>query len=432
MVAGMTRDTARKPALQTMASGKWAAKYFPVLKIAGDAALRSPVALNKAVCVIGRRLGVHLPLNSTKVSKVHALIVRQRGGVYIRDLASRNHLYVNDMPVTETELTDGDAVRVGPYTLHCASGFNTSHDEAGASPAIAPAALPAPEATLQVLGDSTRVALDGRAILIGQREDCELTLADERVAPVHAVVFEMDGKRFLRDLNSSAGAFVNNQTVHQQELAAGDEIRIGRSRIRYEVEGMATMAADPPVERAIDLSELDEEGPIPVDHAEAEEAADPVDHPLSQAVAERPEPELADRIKLDDGLPALGVIDAAVQDVTVEPICPDERASNSPDLVSIPLPTGGGLEWTQPDRPAPLHPLPGVEPGFETAADDLDLRDAAQVAHPFAGEEASEAKDPDANVPHEGEATRKLDRIVSELADKVAELETTWKEAKDA
>jgi pSer/pThr/pTyr-binding forkhead associated (FHA) protein len=425
---------ARRPQLNTISSRKWAAKFFPILKVVGDETVRAPVALNKAVCVIGRRLGVHLPLSSSKVSKVHALIVRQRAGVYIRDLASRNHVYVNDSPVTETQLTDGDAVRVGPYTLHCASGFNGAVEEATEVPNTPTPA--APEAALRVVGDSTRVPLDGRAILIGQREDCELTLADDRVAPVHAVVFEMDGKRFLRDLNSSAGTFVNNESVHQHELSAGDEIRIGRSRIRYEVEGVAAVDEEVPIERAIDLSALDGEGPISLD-SDGEGTADPIDHPLSQpaAAATAPEVDLADRIRLDEEETpaAVGLIEAAVQEVVVEPICPDERpAANSPDIVSIPLPTGGGLEWTQPERPAPLTPLPGVEPGFEAPPDDPDLRDAAQISHPFAGEEITGANDPESPAPAAADdhTTRKLDRIVSELADKVAELETTWKQAK--
>src|SRR5688572_26752646 len=99
----------------TFASKHGAARYLPILKIAGDAAVRAPVALNKAVCVIGRRWGVHPPLASKLVSKLHALIVRERDGVYVRDLASRNHVFVNDQPVRETDLTTGDVVRVGPY-----------------------------------------------------------------------------------------------------------------------------------------------------------------------------------------------------------------------------------------------------------------------------------------------------------------------------
>jgi len=393
---------ARKPALNTISSRKWAAKLFPILKVAGDESIRAPVALNKAVCVVGRRLGVHLPLNSTKVSKVHALIVRQRSGVYIRDLASRNHLYVNDEPVVETALNDGDAVRVGPYTLNCASGFGPAEDNGELGPGIAPGA---PGATLDVVGEETRLPLGARAVLIGHREDCELNLADDRVAPVHAVVFELDGKHVLRDLNSSAGTFVNNQSVHQKELEAGDEIRIGRMRVRYVVDGMPVAAEEEgtPVERAIDLSELDDEdAPIAL---EGEEVEDPADHPLTTPVVAIPAAE--DLIQLEEDVSAPGVIDAGVEAVVGE----DEKDKASPDVVSIPMPTTGGLEWSQEDRPAPLQPLPGAEPGFEEGTDDPD--------RPIVADGETE------------ESARKLDKIVAELSDKVAELETTWREVKE-
>jgi pSer/pThr/pTyr-binding forkhead associated (FHA) protein len=348
-----------------------------------------------------------LPLNSTKVSKVHALIVRQAGGVYVRDLASRNHLYVNAEPVTEAERSAGDAVRGGAFTLQCASGFGG--EDGGAEetgPGVAPGA---PRAALEVVGEAARVPLGARTALIGHRDDCELSLADDRVAPVHAVVFELDGKHVLRDLNSSAGTFVNNERIHQEELTPGDEIRIGRVRVKYAVEGMPEADdEESPAGRPIDLAELDDELPIEVETeaVESDEVEDPANHPLTTPVVALP--ALEDLVDLEE-VSVPGVIDAGVSAVTAEPVCPEEKAS-SPDVASIPLPTRGGLEWSQENRPPPLQPLPGAEPGFEEGADDPDR---------------PEARDGDDSP------ARELDRIVSELSDKVAELETTWREVKE-
>ena len=44
--------------------------------------MHGPVALTKDVCVVGRDGSVHLPLRSRLVSKVHALIVRDRHCVF--------------------------------------------------------------------------------------------------------------------------------------------------------------------------------------------------------------------------------------------------------------------------------------------------------------------------------------------------------------
>jgi len=210
--------------LKPLSSKAWAAKYFPVIKIAGDPTVKAPVALNKSVCVIGRRLGVHLPLNSTKVSKVHALIVRQRNNVYIRDLASRNHVYVNGLAVRETDLDTGDSVKVGPYTLHCESGF-TQSAQVAARPTPPP--VPAPDATLQIVGEDAPRPLEGRALLIGQREDCDLVLDDQRVSPVHAVIFELDGKHVLRDLNWLFNATQSSIDFDEDPVLSGSVINYG-------------------------------------------------------------------------------------------------------------------------------------------------------------------------------------------------------------
>jgi hypothetical protein len=101
------------------------------------------------------------------------------------------------------------------------------------------------------------------------------------------------------------------------------------------------------------------------------------------------------------------VIDGGVEAVVGE----EGKVEALPDVVSIPLPTRGGLEWSQEDRPAPLQPLPGAEPGFEEGAGDPDR--------------------PAGSDGESGESARKLDKIVAELSDKVAELETTWREVKE-
>src|SRR3954471_6087948 len=153
----------------TFSSKHAAAQFFPILKIAGDAVVsRAPVALTKAVVLIGRRWGVHLPLGSKEVSKLHALIVKDKARIYIRDLASRNRLFVNGQTVRETDLGTGDVVKVGPYSLQWASGFN---DATPADDARAPAA-----AALEINGGVTHAPLLARAVLIGAREECDVVL----------------------------------------------------------------------------------------------------------------------------------------------------------------------------------------------------------------------------------------------------------------
>lgn len=72
--------------------------------------------------VIGRAEDCHLQLASRFVSRHHCeLIVDDRDHlVRVRDLGSQNGTFVNESPVEECELKDGDKLRVAciPFEVH--------------------------------------------------------------------------------------------------------------------------------------------------------------------------------------------------------------------------------------------------------------------------------------------------------------------------
>jgi pSer/pThr/pTyr-binding forkhead associated (FHA) protein len=214
------------------------AKTLPIFKVWADGGTHPPVALDKPVCVIGRNeVGVNLPLHSPQVSKLHALVVRTQRKVYVRDLASRNGVQRNGAPVQEVGLSDEDVLRIGSYTLRCASGFGHAPDPdpddtgAGAAAIDAPT-LPAAE-LVATNGLTYEFPSTHQTLLIGSREGCEVRLDDELVAPVHAILFEMDGKRYVRDLGAPGGTYLNDASIHQSELNPGDTLRVGNVTLVY-------------------------------------------------------------------------------------------------------------------------------------------------------------------------------------------------------
>jgi pSer/pThr/pTyr-binding forkhead associated (FHA) protein len=66
---------------------------------------------------IGRDTGNAVQLSSPEVSKQHAFLQRTATGWAVRDLKSRNGLFVNGKRVVEVDLSDGDRLSIGPYTL---------------------------------------------------------------------------------------------------------------------------------------------------------------------------------------------------------------------------------------------------------------------------------------------------------------------------
>lgn len=214
------------------------ARFLPVFKVWADDCNHPSVALNKPVCVIGRREeGVNLPLQAPQVSKLHAMVVRSQRHVYVRDLASRNGVQRNGALVQEVGLADEDVLRVGSYTLRCASGFgggDGAAEDTGAATDVAGDALP-PAELVGPDGAAYPFPAGQHTVLIGHRDGCDVQLDgdDDGVAPVHAIVFEMDGTRYVRDLGAPAGTLLNRQPVHQSTLKPGDEIGVGSVTLRY-------------------------------------------------------------------------------------------------------------------------------------------------------------------------------------------------------
>ncbi|MBW3608437.1 MAG: FHA domain-containing protein [Actinobacteria bacterium] len=82
-------------------------------------------------------------------------------------------------------------------------------------------------------GEVRAVAMPGDSMRIGRSLSAHLRFEDPTVSRRHAVLIgEADGVRVLDD-RSLNGVFVNGQRVVSQLLADGDEIVIGRYRLRF-------------------------------------------------------------------------------------------------------------------------------------------------------------------------------------------------------
>lgn len=211
--------------MQQVSLDEAVAQQWPILEPIGGPR-ENPVAINRSVCLIGSRVRVNLSLPSPEVSRAHALLISDKRGVYLRDLASLNHVYVNDQPVKEQMLDDGDVLRIGPFTFRCERGFRRNQEPSNGH---------LPPVGLEAESDHSRIPLVGRTTLLGTRNECDLLLTDPKAAPAHAVIFELDGQRHIRDLRTAAGTLVNDKRVEQAELKPGDVIRIGDTPLRFDV-----------------------------------------------------------------------------------------------------------------------------------------------------------------------------------------------------
>jgi pSer/pThr/pTyr-binding forkhead associated (FHA) protein len=347
-----------------------------------DEGSHPPVKLDRPVCVIGRREnGVNLPLSSPQVSKMHALVVRDIHGVYVRDLASTNGVERNGVPVQEAGLSDEDILRIGSYTFRCDSGF--SHEDTEDT-------LPAAE----LIGEGLKFAFPAgqQTVLIGRRQGCDLVINEDGVAPVHAIVFQLDGQRYVRDLGTPGRTRINGRRVHQEALRAGDELRIGGMTMRYAMLDVLREEDAPPLDGP-EIPGLDEpqiatvdEEPLPT---ELEESRIPLLDESSASVVAESQPELASAAEQvrsaepplaameESGIPLL---DQSGTSVMAEPVFEPEPAAMQPpaearleaesriplhdSLVSIEDSQAAGTPDVGPLDSNILEPHPAPEPSF--------------------------------------------------------------------
>jgi hypothetical protein len=88
-----------------------------------------------------------------------------------------------------------------------------------------------------LLHDGHRVIIAAAGASIGRSHQCEIVLEDPNVSRRHAEVVARGGSWVLSDLGSTNGTLLNRRPVRGPEvLSAGDEIEIGTSLIRFELE----------------------------------------------------------------------------------------------------------------------------------------------------------------------------------------------------
>lgn len=110
-----------------------------------------------------------------------------------------------------------------------------------AAPELRPqhAAVPVPPGgsirVLQGFYEGLEVPIDQDWIVIGRGRSADLAIAEPTISRAHAAIGYDESGFFMQDLGSTNGTRVNEKRESRAQLRDGDEIQLGRLRLRIHV-----------------------------------------------------------------------------------------------------------------------------------------------------------------------------------------------------
>ena len=104
-----------------------------------------------------------------------------------------------------------------------------------------------PSLNLTVIGADGAVneqSFAQESIILGSGDTANVQISDEKVSGVHAMLKVADGKVMVIDLGSETGTLIGGEAVREHEIASGDVVQLGDSKVRVAFEAGDGASAD--------------------------------------------------------------------------------------------------------------------------------------------------------------------------------------------
>ena len=190
---------------------------------------------------IGKAEENQLRITDGSISRKHATIEPNGGGLVIKDLGSLNGVFVNDQRVGVQGhiLVDGDRIEIGrtKMVFRTASSLQAQPaPQPGPPPPVPPPSQTTTSYRLLITAPEGAVRefeLAATAVIIGRSADSQLYIPDNAISRKHAVIEPNGADLVIKDLGSAGGSHVNGLVIGEKGhiLRDGDRIRIGRTEI---------------------------------------------------------------------------------------------------------------------------------------------------------------------------------------------------------
>lgn len=194
-------------------------------------------ALTENVVVIGRGEECTIQIHDHSVSRKHARIEHGPDGYYVHDLQSTNGTFVNDRPVTDSLLRDGDYLRLGNCIFRFLAGGNVEseyHEEIY---------------RLTIIDGLTQV--HNQRYLV-EFLDRELARSARHQRPLALILFDID---WFKAINDELGHLGGDFTLRELANCVKSTVRREDLFARYGGEEFALVLVESTLENAVDVAD---------------------------------------------------------------------------------------------------------------------------------------------------------------------------------
>jgi pSer/pThr/pTyr-binding forkhead associated (FHA) protein len=201
------------------------------------------VELWKDCTTIGRSRDCDIFLEDIAVHRKQASILHTDAGYVLRDDHGSGDSFVNEQPVKEQLLADGDHLLFGNTHLIFFAHEGTRPFQLASSRGreLHIGKQPDPSGSaIARLDLSSRRGIVVRSfellpeMTIGRSRECDIFLEDLAVSRLHATIRQLpDGGYEIEDHRSATGTFVNGMPITRYQLLEGDVVQIGSSRLAF-------------------------------------------------------------------------------------------------------------------------------------------------------------------------------------------------------
>ena len=200
------------------------------------------IPCTRVVTLIGSRPGCKLTIPDKHVAPVHVALVNDGEQVLAVDLVTPGGTLLHGLKMELETLKDGDVFGMGRWEFQA----EIKPPEHGGLDDARPFGLePEPQVVALEHVSTGRLLQPNRTVcVIGRRSGCDVTITDNRISRVHAILFRYFGHPAIFDLHSKHPVSVNDVQVGFKLLKNGDKLVIGESQFKVHM-ATATIGEKP-------------------------------------------------------------------------------------------------------------------------------------------------------------------------------------------